>query len=434
MSALALGLDLGSSGLRLALLGADGRRNEQALPYPGAFEDPESWRLGLIQLCRNLPAAERGRIAAIAVDGTSGTVLLCRPDGSAPSARLSQALAYHQACPDHASAAREIAGGEGPAATAAGSLARALELLERARAEGLDGPLLLRHQADWLMGWLLGHWRFGEEGNNLRLGWDPGSRRWRGEIGSQPWQDALASIVGSGTRLGPLGPAAASVLGLPAECQVVAGSTDASAAVLAADPQPGDGITVLGTTLVLKQFSPVPIEAPGISCQRVDGRWLVGGASNAGAGVLRRFFDDDQLRELSRQIDPEQDSGLELRPLPRPGERFPVDDPELQPILGPRPVSDALYLQGLLEGLAQIEQQGWQRLRALGAPRLERVISLGGGAVNPQWRRLRERRLGVPVLNRPQLTAALGMAQLALRAIGAGDGACRMGSDPPLPA
>ena len=434
MSALALGLDLGSSGLRLALLDADGQHRDQSLPYPGDFEDPESWRQGLIQLCHNLPAGERRRIAAIAVDGTSGTLLLCRPDGSAPSARFRRALAYHHACPDHASAAREIAGGEGPAATASGSLARALELLERARVDGLDGPLLLRHQADWLMGWLLGHWQLGEEGNNLRLGWDPGSRRWQGRIGSQPWQDALPSVVGSGSLLGPLGPAAARSLGLPEECQVVAGSTDASAAVLAADPQPGDGIAVLGTTLVLKQFCPLSIEAPGISCQRVDGRWLVGGASNAGAGVLRRFFDDGLLRELSRQIDPERDSGLELRPLPRAGERFPVDDPQLPPILEPRPVSDALYLQGLLEGLARIEQQGWQRLQALGAPPLQRVISLGGGAVNPQWRRLRERRLGVPVLNRPRLTAALGMAQLARRAIAAGAGACRMGSDPPLQA
>jgi len=44
------------------------------------------------------------------------------------------------------------------------------------------------------------------------------------------------------------------------------------------------------------------------------------------------------------------------------------------------------------------------------------VITLGGGAHNPQWRQLRQRALGVPVLNRPYITAAMGMAQLALRA------------------
>jgi sugar (pentulose or hexulose) kinase len=206
-------------------------------------------------------------------------------------------------------------------------------------------------------------------------------------------------------------------LGLPESCQVVAGSTDANAAVLAANPQAGDGITLLGTTLVLKQFCDKPIAAPGVSCHRVAGRWLVGGASNAGAGILRRFFSDDQLIELSRQINPAQPSGLSLRPSSVIGERFPIDDPQLQPILEPRPVSDALYLQALLEGLAEIERAGWQRLAQLGAPPLQRVISLGGGARNPQWRAMRQRLLGVPVLNRPQLSAAMGMARLASTAL-----------------
>jgi sugar (pentulose or hexulose) kinase len=152
---------------------------------------------------------------------------------------------------------------------------------------------------------------------------------------------------------------------------------------------------------------------PGISCHRVAGQWLVGGASNAGAGVLRRWFTDGQIAELSRQIDPRRPTGLALRPLPGPGERFPVDDPALEPQLEPRPVSDALYVQGLLEGLAEIERAGWQRLAELGAPPIRRVISLGGGARNPQWRLIRQRVLGLPVLNRPQLTAAQGMARLA---------------------
>jgi sugar (pentulose or hexulose) kinase len=298
-----------------------------------------------------------------------------------------------------------------------------LALLQAAAEPAHAGPVqiptgwLLRHQADWLMGWLLGDWRWGEEANNLRLGWDLQAGAWQGAIGQQPWSAALPQICASGSRLGCLSSAAAQALGLPADGQVVAGSTDASAAVLAADPQPGDGVTVLGTTLALKQFSPQPIRAAGVSCQRLAGRWLVGGASNAGAGVLRQFFSDQQLLELSRQIDPRHPSGLALRPLPRVGERFPVDDPALQPILEPRPVSDALYLHGLLEGLARMERDGWRRLQELGAPPIRRVISLGGGARNPQWRAIRQRLLGVPVLNRPEASAARGMARLALSAI-----------------
>jgi sugar (pentulose or hexulose) kinase len=416
-----LGIDLGTSGVRVALVDAGGSHlAEQASPYPAAFEDPLGWRDGLIALCARLPAPLRARVGAMAVDGTSGTLLLCRPDGGLLPGTL--ALPYHQACPEQAAAAAALVGSgaevaPGPAGSASGSLARALALQEAAEAAGACGPWLLRHQADWLMGWLLGNWHWGEEGNNLRLGWDLQRQGWLGSIAAQPWSAALPRICASGQPLGLLAPAVAQALGLPPSCQVVAGSTDANAAVLAADPQPGDGITVLGTTLVLKQFSQRPIHGAGISCHRVAGQWLVGGASNAGAGVLRQFFSDSQLAELSRQIDPRRPSGLALRPLPRAGERFPVDDPALEPVLGPRPVSDALYLQALLEGLAAIERAGWQRLAELGAPPIQRVISLGGGARNPQWRLIRQRLLGLPVLNRPQCTAAQGMAKLAVTAL-----------------
>ena len=422
---LGLGVDLGTSGLRLALVGAGEPLWEGASPYPGPFEDPGSWRQGLLALCGRVPTGLRQRVGAIAIDGTSGTLLLCRPDGSLLPGALSRALPYHQACPDQADTARTLTtAGPNPAsdaaASASGSVARALQLL--ARAEDGDpgaaarGRLLLRHQADWLMGALLGHWRWGEATNNLRLGWLQGSGCWAGAIDQQPWSPALPQIVDCGADLGPVDLAwggLAQALGLPSHCHVVAGCTDASAAVLAADAGPGDGLAVLGTTLVLKQWVEQPIQGAGVSCQRLAGRWLVGGASNAGGGVLRRFFNDAQLRELSRQIDPDRPSGLQLRPLPGPGERFPVDDPDLEPVLEPRPVSDALYLQGLLEGLGRIEVAGWQRLQELGAPPLQQVITVGGGARNPQWRALRQRALGVPVLNRPGISAALGMARLA---------------------
>ena len=465
MSPLALGLDLGSSGLRLALAASTpggGARllSEHSSAYPRPFADPIGWREGLLVLVEQLDPALRSRVDTIAIAGTSGTLLRCPPDGALLAGDEGLALPYHLSCPEQAETARRICGDPGsPAASASGSLARALRLIgadgpawgtapaadggsgpggraagdmpPQARGPGaprggsgsavLDRarpPFLLRHQADWLMGWLLGDWRWGEEGNNLRLGWDLLRQSWSGSIATQPWSGALPQIRPSGTVLGHLSAEAAERLDLPRHCRVVAGSTDANAGVLAANPQEGDGISVLGTTLVLKQFVASPISAPGVSCHRVDGRWLLGGASNAGAGILRRFFSDAQIAELSRQIDPHRPSGLDLLPLPGRGERFPVDDPTLEPRLEPRPTSDALYLQALLEGLTALELRGWQRLRELGAPRLRRVITLGGGARNPQWRSLRQRALGVPVLQRPGLSAAYGMARLALQAAG----------------
>ena len=437
MSALFLGVDLGSSGLRAAVLGEADRPGGHPddpvggweVPYAGPFDDPEAWRQGLIQLLSALPEQVRRRVSAFAVDGTSGTLLACHRDGRLLPSPLDRALPYHQACPEQAGELRDLlepsAGWpDHPAASTSGSLARALKLQTVALQAGMAGDLLLRHQADWLTGWLLNDWRWGEEGNNLRLGWDLQEGRWIGSIARAIGPHVLPLVRRSGSMLGRLDPAAATALGLPEKCRVVAGSTDANAAVLAADPAEGDGVAVLGTTLVLKQFVDAPLAGPGISNHRVAGRWLAGGASNAGAGILRRFFNDAQIAELSRQIDPDRPTGLHLLPLSGPGERFPVDDPTLTPILEPRPISDARYLQALLEGLTAIEVAGWQRLSALGGPALKRVISLGGGARNSQWRTLRARALGLPVLNRPKRTAALGMALLARAG-------CRMAAGPP---
>lgn len=416
MPALALGVDFGTSGVRLAIVNPSGDTlQEQATPYPGPFEHPEAWRQGFLKLLLQVPPGIKQQIRAVALAGTSGTLLLCRHDGRLLAGAPGQALPYHQAYASQLPEVKRLLGGleHHPAAQASGSLARALTLLDQVRELAIPGPLLIRHQADWLMGWMLGCWCWGEEGNNLRLGWDLISGTWLGFLAQAPWSSALPEIVPSGSVLGPVAPEVAEALGLSPDCQVVAGTTDANAAVLAADPAMEEGITVLGSTLVLKQFVPEPLQGAGLSCHRVNGRWLVGGASNTGAALLSRYFSSAMLEELSRQIHPDVGTGLQLRPLLGRGERFPVEDPQLEPILEPRPVSDARFLQALLEGITAIEQQGWQRFLELGAPPIRRIITLGGGARNAQWRRLRQRVLGLPILNRPNLSAARGMALLA---------------------
>ena len=79
-------------------------------------------------------------------------------------------------------------------------------------------------------------------------------------------------------------------------------------------------------------------------------------------------------------------------------------------------MSDALHLHALLEGMTRIEAEGWKRLTALGAKPPQRIITLGGGARNPQWRRLRERALGCRVVS-SQAPPAAGVARLALAAV-----------------
>ena len=404
---LVLGIDLGTSGVRIAVNDLSGRPiHNAAAGYRCGLEQAEDWQSSCSSLIRSIPETIRRTIQALAVDGTSGTLLATTHNGEP----LGPALPYSEICSETGERLKQLVSA-GPACSCSSSLARALRLLDR-----YGETILLRHQADWITGWLLQDWTWGEAGNNLRLGWDLETERWSGDLPSQSWMTTFPRVKPSGAVLGRIAAQTAETLGLPKDLLVVAGTTDSNAAVLAAAPGDTDGVTVLGTTLVMKRFTDQPIRANGVSSHNVGGRWLCGGASNAGAGVLRRFFSDAQLKELSRQIDPETDSGLQYRPLPAKGERFPEDDPELPAVLEPRPVSDALFLHGLLEGLAAIERRGWQRLTQLGAEPPKRVISIGGGARNPQWRRLRERLLGCPVVSCNQPPAA-GVAHLAAQAI-----------------
>lgn len=96
----------------------------------------------------------------------------------------------------------------------------------------------------------------------------------------------------------------------------------------------------------LKSVCQFIVTVPGCPAN-TGGSWLVGGASNTGGAVLKRYFTNQQLQQLSARIDPSHPTGLDYYPLTQAGERFPVNDPYLQPRLEPRPADDAIYLQGV---------------------------------------------------------------------------------------
>ena len=102
-----------------------------------------------------------------------------------------------------------------------------------------------------------------------------------------------------------------------------------------------------------------------------------------------------------------------LLPLNSKGERFPVNDSNLKPILGPRPVSDSLYLHALFEGLAKIELKGWEKLGELTGSLPKKIITIGGGSKNPQWRKIRENIINIPIVSCKK-TTSFGTALLAM--------------------
>jgi sugar (pentulose or hexulose) kinase len=79
----------------------------------------------------------------------------------------------------------------------------------------------------------------------------------------------------------------------------------------------------------------------------------------------------------------------------------------------PLPPDERELFQGLLEGVAQVEARAYVLIRELGGPELRTVRTVGGGAANPAWTRIRARLLGVPMPRPIHLEAAYGTALLA---------------------
>ena len=87
----------------------------------------------------------------------------------------------------------------------------------------------------------------------------------------------------------------------------------------------------------------------------------------------------------------------------------------MRPILEPRPVSDALFLQAIFEGLATIELNGWNKIKELTGSFPKKIITIGGGAKNPQWRSIRQKKLMIPIISNNKSTS-YGSALIALSA------------------
>jgi sugar (pentulose or hexulose) kinase len=479
-----IGIDFGTSGCRAVALDLAGKPVGEArfaLPAPvrrgrEIEQSPLLWAEALERLLDVLfSRISATAVRAIALDGTSGTVLLADAEGTP----LTPALMYNDnRAVGEAARIATLAPRHSAAHGTGSGLAKLLWLLAH---HALPPGARLHSQADWLGARLSGRFGLSDANNMLKLGYDPVAGcwpAWMEQLGLP--EGLLPRVLRPGTPLGPLRPELAARWGLPQETLVCAGTTDSTAAFIASGAgEPGEAVTSLGSTLVLKVISDTPVFAPefGVysqpiarisprpptaaadplvvtrrtpSCRldvastapapssgpcapsqrRLDALvtnsgeisglgnlWLVGGGSNSGGAVLRHFFSDAEMARLSAALQPERPSGLDYYPLLCPGERFPRNDPALPPRLEPRPADDARFFQGLLEGIARIEKEGYERLAELGAPYPVSVRSNGGGASNAAWTRIRGALLGVPMLPAREEQACYGSALLALRCL-----------------
>jgi len=418
-----IGIDLGTSGCRAVAIDINGAvvaSSMEVMPASVRYnarseQQPRYWwdavRHVLSGILEQIPAKN---VSAIAIDGTSGTVFLIDDHGNPLGPALMYDDARSQAEAAHiATVAPDTSAAHGPTS----GLAKLLYLQQQPFAHAAKHVV---HQADWVGGQLCGHFGTSDENNCLKLGYDVVHRRWPEWFTTLKVRtELLPKVVAAGTAIGTIDNTIGNQFELHPGTQIVAGTTDGVAAFLATGANTiGDGVTSLGSTLVLKILSENPVFSPqhGVYSHRFGNQWLAGGASNSGGKVLLHYFTQPQLDRMTPLLRPKQPTGLDYYPLSSRGERFPLNDPAMMPRLSPRPQNDVVFFQGILEGIARIEADGYRLLADLGAPYPVSIRSVGGGARNQAWTKIRENLLKAPMLNAVHDQAAYGTALLALQA------------------
>lgn len=416
---LRIGIDIGTSGVRTAVIDEMGNPLSSARaahePQHGSRLDASKWWDAVAKcLSAQITALKAegysaSEVSGIAVDGTSGSMVLT--DRSLTP--VSPALMYNSSgFHEEAAAIARLAPSDHITRGSNSALARAMRLVGTARSK----PALLLHQADFIAAKLLGLGGHSDFNNTLKTGFDPETEAWPDWISDLIDPGLLPSPSPIGKSLGPISTRTADEFGLPKTAEVFPGTTDSIAAFLAAAPlEEGAAVTSLGSTLAVKCLSATRIDDPsiGLYSHKVGDVWVAGGASNTGGAVLAHFFNSDALAELSQGIDPLSESDLDYYPLLQPGERFPTNDPKLEPRLSPRPSDDAKFLQGLLESMARIEAASYRAIEDRGGTYPSRVFTAGGGAKNRTWTKIRERILGLKIVPADSVEAAVGAARLA---------------------
>ncbi|MGF1490212.1 MAG: FGGY-family carbohydrate kinase [Prochloraceae cyanobacterium] len=408
-----LGIDFGTSGARAIIID---RQENIIIEVTETFQDfqgknlANNWQKTLFHLIEKIPQKIRAEIRSIAINGTSSTVLLCDRNGNPIDEPI---WYYDNRGKEILAQIYEIAPPDSVVLSATSSLAKLLWWYEK---PVFDRANYFLHQADWLAFLLHGKLGISDYHNALKLGYDVRNLCYPDWLKNLPIKNILPQVFPPGTPVGEITKEISDRFGLPKNCIVCTGTTDSIAAFLASGAKlPGEAVTSLGSTLVLKLLSRTPVENAkyGIYSHRLGNLWLTGGASNTGGGVLAEFFTPEELKNYSDRIDINLTTPLDYYPLLEPGERFPINDPNLPPKLDPRPQDPIAFLHGLLVSMAKIEAKGYQLLQQFGADNLNKVYTAGGGAKNTVWRKIRQQYLQVEVIESVNTSAAYGTALLA---------------------
>jgi xylulokinase len=407
-----LGLDLGTSEAKAALIGLDGRLlglgrgtyPTDVGPDGRAEQDPRDWWAALTVAVRAL-AGELADADVLAICAVGQGPTLVAVDEDAQPVR--PALTWQDR--------RAGAGGYG--------LLPRMAWLAREDPEGAS-------RARWLLAsWdAVGLWLTGEAVTTVQAHEAVPSTEALEAAGVRT--GSVAPALAYGSRLGSLRSAAADALGLRPGIPVVAGVNDGTASMLGAGLRAaGDAVDTGGTSGGIGIYADRPVEAPRafLAPAPLPGLWVVGGAMAAlGASVdwmrsvvLGDRWTPDELFVAAAGVAPGAD-GLVFLPY-LAGERAPIFDEEARGVLfgltlahGP-----AHLARAALEGAAFALRHVAEPLAEAGAPVRELRLA-GRPSAGDAWARIKADVLGIPVaIPTVGETAVMGAAILAAAGAGA---------------
>lgn len=441
-----LGIDLGTSELKLLLLADDHRIVATAgapltLQRPQALwseQHPADWWTALdaamVQLKARAPQA-LGGVRAIGLSGQMhGAVLL-----DAAGQVLRPAILWNDGRSGAECAAMEAAV---PALhQIAGNLAM----------PGFTAPKLLwvrQHEPevfacvatvllpkDWLRFELSGGGRTGEKAVDASdasgtLWLDVAARRWSPDLlAACSLSEAQMPRVVEGSEVaGRLSDSLARRWGLNAGIPIAGGGGDnAASAVGIGATAPGQGFVSLGTSGVIfvtgSRYRPNPPAAVHAFCHALPGRWHQMSVMLSAASALRWAKDATGAAseaDLVAEAEALSPAERERAPIFLPylgGERTPHNNPEAQAaFIGLTHAHGRGHLaQAVVEGVSFGLLDGWFALDAEERAQVEALSLVGGGARSAHWARLLATLIDRPLLLREggETGAALGAARLA---------------------
>jgi xylulokinase len=439
-----LGIDLGTSEVKVLLLATDGRVLGTAgspfsvsRPHPRWSEqNPADWWEGTCIALAKLRDAHRDAFAQVRGIGLSGqmhgAVLLDDADRVLRPAILWNDMRSVDECDEltrRAPRLHEIAGNLAmPGFTAP-------KLLWTARHE----PDLFRRTACVLLP--KDYLRLQMTGGKVSDPSDAAGTLWL-DVARRDWSDELLDACGmrrsqmpqlaeGSAPSGVLRPELAREWGLTGEIVVAAGGGDnATSAIGIGATEPGDGFISLGTSGVLcvvgDRFLPNPASAVHAFCHAIPNRWHQMSVVLSAASCLRWVCtltgtDEPTLIAEAAALAPE---ALVNAPLFLPylsGERTPHNDPYAQGVFFgmTHATNRALIGYAVLEGVTLALADGLDALAA-GGTKPNALSLLGGGARSAYWAQLLADALATPTRQHGggETGAALGAARLGWLAAG----------------